>query len=50
MNSQWSITKYEQDTHLLTWIETFLINRKAQGMVKGTLYFYQKKINLFSYL
>jgi site-specific recombinase XerD len=45
--NQWSITKYEQDTHLLTWIEAFLIDRKAQGMAKGTLYFYQKKLKLF---
>ena len=32
--NQWSITKYEQDTYLLTWIEAFLIDRKAQGMAK----------------
>jgi site-specific recombinase XerD len=41
--NQWSITKYEQDTHLLTWIEAL----KAQGIAKDTLYFYQKKLNLF---
>ena len=45
--NQWSITKYEQDTHLLTWIEAFLVDRKSQGMAKGTLYFYQKKLKLF---
>ena len=45
--NQWSITKLEQDTDLLTWIEAFLIDRKAQGMAKGTLYFYQKKLKLF---
>ena len=45
--NQWSITKFEQDTHLLTWIEAFLVDRKAQGMAKGTIYFYQKKLKLF---
>jgi site-specific recombinase XerD len=46
--NQWSITKFEQDTHLFTWIEAFLIDRKAQGMAKGTIYFYQKKLKLFT--
>ncbi len=46
-NNQWSITKYDQDTHLLTWIEAFLVDRKAQGLSEGTLYFYQKKLKLF---
>jgi integrase/recombinase XerC/integrase/recombinase XerD len=47
-SNQWTITKFEQETHLLTWIEAFLIDRKAQGLSKGTLYFYQKKLNLFT--
>jgi site-specific recombinase XerD len=46
-NNLWSFTKLERDTHLLTWIEAFLIDRKAQGMATGTLYFYQKKLKLF---
>ena len=46
--NQWSITKYQQDTHLLTWIEAFLVDRKVQGLSKGTLYFYQKKLKLFA--
>ena len=41
--NQWTITKFEQDSHLLTWIEAFLVDRKSQGLAKGTLYFYQKK-------
>jgi integrase/recombinase XerC len=45
--NQWCITRLEQDTDLLTWIEAFLIDRKAQGLAKGTLYFYQKKLKLF---
>jgi site-specific recombinase XerD len=39
--------EYAQDTHLLTWIEAFLLDRKAQNMAKGTLQFYQKKMRLF---
>ena len=39
--NQWSITKIAQDTHLLTWLEAFLMDRKAQGFSKGTLHFYQ---------
>ena len=45
--NQWCITRLEQDTDLLTWIEAFLIDRKAQGLAKGTLYFYQKKTKAF---
>jgi site-specific recombinase XerD len=44
--NQWSITKV--NTHLLTWIEAFLVDRKAQGFSDGTLYFYQKKLRLFA--
>lgn len=36
-----------QETHLLTWIEAFLLDRKAQNMAKGTLEFYCKKLCLF---
>ena len=45
--NQWSITKYAQDTHLLTWLEAFLMDRKAQGFSKGTLHFYKYKLKLF---
>ena len=45
--NQWTILE-EQDTYLATWIEAFLIDRKAQGLSRGTLYFYQKKLDLFS--
>ncbi|HVP22156.1 MAG TPA: phage integrase SAM-like domain-containing protein [Anaerolineaceae bacterium] len=45
---QGTITRFEQDMHLLTWIDAFLIDRKAQNMSKGTLYFYLKKMELFS--
>jgi|APSaa5957512622_1039677.scaffolds.fasta_scaffold82868_1 integrase/recombinase XerD len=45
--NQWTITE-SQDTYLLTWIEAFLFDRKAQGLSKGTLYFYQKKLGKFT--
>ena len=45
---QWLNQKFSQDTNLLIWIEAFLIDRKAQNMAKGTLYFYTKKLNLFT--
>jgi site-specific recombinase XerD len=45
--NQWTIVN-SQDTHLLTWVEAFLFDRKAQGLSKGTLYFYQKKLQLFT--
>lgn len=45
---QGPIKKTEQDTHLLTWIEAFLIDRKAQGVSRGTLLYYRKKLKLFT--
>jgi integrase/recombinase XerD len=45
--NQWTILE-SQDTYLLTWIEAFLFDRKAQNLSKGTLYFYQKKLELFT--
>lgn len=47
-SNQWTITKYEQDTHLLTWIEASFVDRKPQGMAIGTLNFYQTKLRLFT--
>ncbi len=32
--NQWTIVD-SQDTHLLTWVEAFLFDRKAQGLSKG---------------
>jgi site-specific recombinase XerD len=45
---QRTITDYSQDTYLLSWINGFLLDRKAQNMSKGTLTFYQKKLKLFT--
>jgi site-specific recombinase XerD len=36
------------DNYLLTWLEAFLIDRKAAGVATGTLRFYRQKIKLFS--
>lgn len=36
------------DDYLLTWLEAFLIDRKAAGVAQGTLRFYRQKIKLFS--
>ena len=33
---------------ILTWVEAFLIDRKARGCAKGTLVFYQQKMKSFS--
>ncbi|MCX6038937.1 MAG: phage integrase N-terminal SAM-like domain-containing protein [Chloroflexi bacterium] len=36
------------DDYRLTWLEAFLIDRKAGGVAVGTLRFYRQKIKLFS--
>lgn len=36
-----------QDTYLLTWIEAFLFDRKAQNLTKGTIDFYRRHLNIF---
>jgi len=48
VKNQWTISEQSTDTHLLTWVEAFQFDRKAQGFSKGTLYFYEKKLGLFS--
>ena len=46
--NQWTITNLEQETHLLTWVQAFLFDRKAQNMSPGTLHFYQSKLKPFT--
>ena len=46
--NQWLIKNLEQETHLLTWVQAFMLDRKAQNMSPGTLHFYQKKLKLFT--
>ncbi len=45
---QWTIKNVVLDDYLSTWIESFLVDRKAQNMAGGTLYFYRAKLALFS--
>lgn len=45
---QWTILNEVQDSYLDTWIDAFMLDRKAQNMAKGTLYFYKKKLEFFS--
>lgn len=35
------------DDYLLTWVEAFLIDRKARGLSEGTILFYKVKLKLF---
>jgi integrase/recombinase XerD len=35
------------DDYLFTWLEAFLVDRKAEGVAEGTLRFYRQKIKLF---
>ncbi|MBA3075213.1 MAG: tyrosine-type recombinase/integrase [Anaerolineae bacterium] len=46
--NQWSILISVQESDLKTWINNFLIDRKAQNMAKGTIYFYKTKLELFT--
>lgn len=45
---QWTNLKLNPDDHLLTWMEAFMVDRRAQNVTAGTLYFYDKKLGLFS--
>ncbi len=36
------------DDYLLTWLEAFLIDRKASGVATGTLRYYRQKSKLFT--
>jgi len=45
--TQWPISVLEDD-FLLIWIDAFLVDRRAQNFSKGTLYFYEKKLQLFT--
>jgi site-specific recombinase XerD len=37
----------DQDTYLLTWIVSFLFDRRAQNLTKGTLDSYRRHLNIF---
>lgn len=38
---------FNHETYLDTWIDAFLVDRKAQGLSSGTLVFYRNKLKLF---
>ena len=46
--NQWTVLNEVENSHLETWIGAFLMDRKAQNMAWGTLYFYKKKLEVFS--
>jgi len=45
--TQQTLTNSHVDDYLLSWVEAFLIDRKARGLASGTLRFYKQKIKLF---
>ncbi len=47
-NTQWTITEYDVNSYLLTWIEAFIIDRRAQNFAKGTISFYRWKLRYFT--
>jgi hypothetical protein len=43
-----TIRKIGVDTCLVTWVEAFLIDRKAQHLAPGTLSYYKNKLRDFT--
>jgi len=48
IDTQRTLQDSSVDGYLLTWLEAFLIDRKAAGLADGSLRFYRQKIKLFS--
>jgi site-specific recombinase XerD len=46
--NQWPIDPETVADQLAPWLESFLLDRKAQNMTTGTLYFYRAKLKLFT--
>lgn len=46
--NQRTITAFQTDSYLLTWIDAFLVDRRAQNMSRGTILFYEVKLKGFS--
>jgi len=42
-DTQGILSKTPVNDYLLTWLEAFMIDRKAQGVSDGTLHFYEVK-------
>jgi integrase/recombinase XerC/integrase/recombinase XerD len=47
IKDQWTIQNLSQEYYIPVAVESFLIDRKAQNMAAGTLYFYKMKLKLF---
>ena len=47
LDTQGTLSKIIVNDFLLTWLEGFLIDRKAQGVSEGTLHFYEVKFKSF---
>jgi site-specific recombinase XerD len=45
---QRTITEYYPETDLQTWLEAFLVDRRAQGLANGTIGFYRLKLEYFA--
>jgi site-specific recombinase XerD len=45
--NQWTILNEVQNAHLESWLDAFLLDRKAQNMTNGTLFFYKNKLDMF---
>jgi len=45
--TQGTITVFQQSTHIETWVQAFLTDRKTQNLSKGTLRYYQKTLKVF---
>jgi hypothetical protein len=48
LDKQGALLKTLVDDYLLTWLEAFMIDRKAQRVSEGTLHFYEVKSYLLS--
>ena len=46
--NQGTITAFLQDAYLLTWVDAFLLDRRAQNLSRGTVEFYRKKLKYFN--
>ncbi len=46
-DDQWLITKAGNNDHQESWVESFLIDRKAQNFSRGTIHTYRAKIRLW---
>ncbi len=47
LDTQGTLSKTIVNDYLLTWLEAFMIDRKAQGVSEGTLHFYEVKFKSF---